>query len=88
MSVSTKLQITLSNMCMDCMMLSSWMETQSEITEEAVDGNGYFMSLNVHQQRLKTYEDLLTRLQELIDGDHSVIVLVHFLENATNRHRG
>lgn len=28
--------------------------------------------------------DLLACFQELLDGDHSVVVLVHFLENATH----
>lgn len=42
-------------------------------------------ALHVYLKRFKSThdEDLLTRLQELLNGDHPVMVLVHFLENAT-----
>lgn len=33
------------------------------------------------QQKKKSQQDPLARLQELIDGHHPVLVLVHFLEN-------
>lgn len=41
------------------------------------------MSLNVNLKWLKTFnaEDLLACLQELLNGDHAVMVLVHFLKN-------
>lgn len=60
-------------MCMDCMMLSSWMKKQGDTVK----------FLRKLQRYLKWLDaaDLLACVQELLDGDHSVFVLVHFLKN-------
>lgn len=74
---------------MDCMMFSSWWEEQGDKALSKLQVEAEVLPLNVRLKRWKAFEaeDLLACLQELLDGDHSVIVPVHFLEKAAGRHR-